>query len=428
MSPAHAASTGDPVPAPDARAIADAYVYLLGRMLCIRQEHMDRKTPAFTYNQMKYHPLGAADFVNPNFDVAYLEAWIGLDDHTAAILEIPEVRGRYYTVQILDEWGEVITNINERTFPSRPFGKFAVVTPGSTGHVPPDAGRIDLHSRKAKLLGRVELKDDPEEAVRLQKLFTIKAHGKPVIKPPPMIPMFDNQSLLGVEIFDEVDERLTSALDVAPNAAEMQQMVRWVAAYAHSSKAARAQVDRLLRDKVVPEFRESALVKSAPYRNQWAGGAQTGNYGKDFRLRTCVNYAGIWANSSDEVIYLVATRDADEKPLNGSNSYLLEFPPDKLPQSVVDSHWSVILVGVPDFRVAENPLQRYNFNSYSSLQKEPDGSLRIAVGPEAIPGVPESNWLPAPVGKPFSLTFRTYVPKDVVKRGEWSPPPLTLQH
>jgi hypothetical protein len=25
-------------------------------------------------------------------------------------------------------------------------------------------------------------------------------------------------------------------------------------------------------------------------------------------------------------------------------------------------------------------------------------------------------------GKPFSLTFRTYVPKDVVKRGEWFPP------
>ena len=72
-------------------------------MLCIRQEHMDRKTPGFTYNQVKYNPLGAADFVNPNFDVAYLEAWFGLDDHTAAILEIPEVRGRYYTAQILDD-------------------------------------------------------------------------------------------------------------------------------------------------------------------------------------------------------------------------------------------------------------------------------------------------------------------------------------
>ena len=244
-----------------------------------------------------------------------------------------------------------------------------------------------------------------------------------------MIPMFDNQSLLGRRDLRRsgraAGERARRRAQCGGNAADGSLGRRRTPP---SSKAARASVDRLLRDKVIPEFRESALTKSAPYRNHWAGGAQTGNYGSDFRLRTCVNYAGIWANSWDEAIYFVATRDADEKPLNGLNSYLLEFPADKLPQSVVDSYWSMILVGVPDFRVAENPLQRYNFNSYSSLQKEPDGSLRIVVGPKAIPGVPESNWLPAPVGKPFSLTFRTYVPKDVVKRGEWSPPPLTLQH
>lgn len=33
--------------------------------------------------------------------------------------------------------------------------------------------------------------------------------------------------------------------------------------------------------------------------------------------------------------------------------------------------------------------------------------------------------LPSPAGKPFSLTFRTYVPRDVVKRGEWQPAPVT---
>jgi len=39
--------------------------------------------------------------------------------------------------------------------------------------------------------------------------------------------------------------------------------------------------------------------------------------------------------------------------------------------------------------------------------------------------VAESNWLPSPESKPFSLTFRTYVPKDLVKRGEWTPSPMT---
>jgi hypothetical protein len=36
---------------------------------------------------------------------------------------------------------------------------------------------------------------------------------------------------------------------------------------------------------------------------------------------------------------------------------------------------------------------------------------------------PESNCLPSPEGKPFMLTFRTYVPKEIVKT-EWVQPPV----
>jgi hypothetical protein len=406
--------------APDDKTLADAYVYLLGRALVIRQEHIDRGGSGFAYNAIKYNPLGSADFVNPNFDVAYLEAWFAVDDNTPVILEVPEVKGRYYTAQILDEWGEVIVNINERTFPSKPFGKFALVKPGSLAKIPDDASRITLHSSKAKMLARVELKDDPEGAVKLQHAFKATAQGTPQIAAPPPIPLFTNKELIGVEIFDDIDAKLASAMDVAPNAAEMQQKVRAVAAYAASGADARAAIDAKLR-KIVPEFQEYAFTKSAPYRNHWVGAGRTGNYGTDFWLRTTVNFAGIWANTTDEVIYLVATRDADEQPLNGSNNYVMHFPANKLPDSVVNAYWSVILVGVPDYRVAPNPLNRFNFNNYSALKKQPDGSLVIAIGPKPPVTVPESNWLPSPDGKPFSLTFRTYVPKDVVKQGEWQP-------
>ena len=94
------ASAQAPRPAAlDEKTLTDAYAYLLGRTLVIRQEHMDRKGPGFAYNTIKYNPLGSADFVNPNFDVAYLEAWFAVDDKTAVILEVPEVKGRYYTAQ-----------------------------------------------------------------------------------------------------------------------------------------------------------------------------------------------------------------------------------------------------------------------------------------------------------------------------------------
>lgn len=102
----------------------------------------------------------------------------------------------------------------------------------------------------------------------------------------------------------------------------------------------------------------------------------------------------------------------------------MHFPADRLPQSVVDGYWSVILVGVPDYRVVPNPLDRFNFNTYSGLEPEADGSLKIGIGPTPVAGVPEANWLPSAAGKPFSLTFRAYVPKSEVLAGRWQPPAL----
>jgi len=336
----------------------------------------------------------------------------------------PRIKGRYYTAQILDEWAEVIVNINERIFPSKPFGKFALVKPGYAGDIPPDAARIELHSSKAKMLGRVELKDDREGAVRLQRQFKATALGTPLMAPPPAMPMFDNENLVGAEIFDDIEARLASALDVAPNAAEMQQKVRAVAAHAASSKEARAAVDAQLR-RFIPQYKEDVLTKTAPYRNHWLCGNTSGNYGASYQHRTAANYAGIWANNSGEVIYFAATRDSGDQPFNGSNSYVMHFPAERLPQSVVDGYWSVILVGVPDYRVVPNPLNRFNFNNHSPMRMEPDGSLKIAMGPKPVTGIPESNWLPSAEGKPFALTYRTYVPKDLVKRCEGTPPEVT---
>ena len=273
------------------------------------------------------------------------------------------------------------------------------------------------------MLGRVEIKGDPEGAVQLQHQFKATALGTPLIAPPPAITMFDNADLIGADILDDVDARLSSALDVAPNAAEMQQKARAVAAYVASGKEARTAIDTELRP-IIAQFKDDALTKTMPYINHWLCGSTGGNYGADYKVRKAANYAGIWANSPGEVVYFVGTRDANEQPLDGGNEYVMHFPADKLPDSVVDAYWSVILVGVPDFRVVTNSLKRYNFNNHSPLEKEADGSLKIAVGPKPVSGVSESNWLPSAEGKPFSLTFRTYVPKEAAQKCEWTPPPL----
>jgi len=206
--------------------LRDAYVYILGRALVIRQELNDVKDKGAGYNVIKYNPLGSADFVNPNFDVAYLEAWFAVDKDSANILEVPEIDGRYYTAQILDEWAEVIVNINERTMASKPYGKFALALPRSTAKIPHDATPIYLRSPKAKMLARVELKGESAAAEKLQKAFKVTTVGKATVQPPAKITMFDNKELAGVEIFDHVDRIFASAIDVAPNASSMQEAVR----------------------------------------------------------------------------------------------------------------------------------------------------------------------------------------------------------
>lgn len=405
----------------DKHTISEAYVYLLGRAIVIRQEHRDIAEPGVDYNVIKYNPVGSADFVNPNLDVAYLEAWIAVDDETSVLLEIPEITDRYYTAQICNEWGDVIVNINEREFPSHPFGQYAFVAPSAKAKVPADAVRIELHSRKAKLLGRVELKSDREGAVALQRQFTLKPLGEPEIQPAVSMPAFGNKELLGVELFDHAEAVLTSAQDVSPAAARMQAKVRDVARLAQDTEQ-RAVLDTLIREQVVPEFLAYAVSQSGVFKHNWLGTLGTGNYGSDYWKRTSANLVGLWANTNDEVIYFVATKDADGQPLNGEHDYVLEFRADERPDTVVNGYWSVILVDVPDYRVVPNPLNRFNLNSYSPLKVDDDGSLKILIAPDPNPSVPESNWLPSAAGSGFSLTFRTYVPKDVVKRGEWFPP------
>jgi len=404
----------------DEQIIADAYVYLVGRALVVRQEHLD-VTAQGGYNVAFHNPLGSATFVNPNLSVANTEAWIAVDDATPVLLEIPRIEGRYYTAQILDEWGETLTNIHERNYPLQPYGKFAFVAPGSRVAIPGDSVRIELRSQKAKMLARVELQNDRDGAVALQRQIRVTPLGTPKFPPALEIPAFEKPALIGVDLFDRAEDLLKSAPDVSPIAAQLQAQVRAVAREA-KDPSRRAAIDKTLRDQVIPHFNRFATQEAGPVRNNWLGTMVIGNYGEDFWIRSSANLIGIWANNTHEVIYFVTTRDAAGRPLDGGSVYELHFPKDALPQEVVNAFWSVHLVGVPDFMPVPNPLDRFVLSTYSNVEKNPDGSLTLVLAPKPVADVPEANRLPTAPGKPFSLTWRTYIPKEIVKQGNWFPP------
>lgn len=416
-------STSENNSTPSDQDIIDAYTYLYGRYLVIQQENHDINVEKVGYNKIKYNPLGSAQFVNPNLDVAYLEAWIAVDATHAVILNVPKIEGRYYTAQLLDGWGEVIVNINERNFPKTPYGKFALVLKGTNPAISSDAVKIELPSNKAKMLARVELKGTPDVAQKLQKQFTLTVPDGIKIAPPITIPEFTPKAPIAGEIFDKVEEVINSYPDTNPKAKEYQDKAIAVGNYAKTDDKAKAHIDEIVKTKAIPAFLAGAKGFGTQ-KGGWSVSYVAGKFGDDIMARDIINYGGLWANQIQEAIYFVGLTDNNKEVLSGDKVYEIKFQKDQLPDDFVNAFWSITLYSVPDYRVVDNKLKRYNLNNISGLKKNADGSLSIWLASSLPKNAIQSNWLPTPAGKGFALTMRMYVSKKEVLDGKWFPAPI----
>lgn len=409
---------------PTDNQVVDAYLYLFGRLLVARQENHDIDVEKVGWNTIKYNALGSAEFVNPNLDVAYLEAWIAVDPQHAVTLDIPPIADRYYTVQVMDVWGEVIANVNDRNYPAHPSGTVAFRLAGSTPPVDDGALVIDLPGPKAKILARVELKDTPEEAVALQKQFTLHAPDGIHIEPPPTIPAFTNTELPGVDAFRVGPDLLATAPDAMPDAPRYSALVHAVAAHVATGDDAAASVDRVIQTKAWPAFL-AGTKGFGTQRNGWSVAFAAGRFGNDVLARDIVDYGGLWANTIDEAIYYVGQLGSDGELLDGSRTYEIRFANGE-PDALARAFWSLTLYSVPDYRVVPNPLDRYNISSEVSLTPNDDGTASIWLAPERPASADEANWLPTPAAQGFSLNLRLYVAREPALRGDWFPPQIVI--
>ena len=406
--------------------IIESYLYIMARYLVIRQEHTDMSEEDIDYNVIKYNPLGKAEFVNPNLDVAYLETWFAVDKNTPVILEIPEIKERYYTAQLCDEWAEIITNINERNYPDHPFGRYAICLKGSNPDIPEGVLRVDIPSKKAKMLARIERKGDDEGAIKLQKSFKIIKTGEPKIDKAVKIKMFTNKEPITVDAFRKpvVEEVIDSAPDSMTVAKDYQKKVRIIADFIDKSDENRQLIDKIIKEEVAPRVNEFKIKDGDP-SGGWFNTAGHIKFDNDIWFRFIANFEGIWWNSALEAVYFIGYTDSDNKPLNGDNRYLIHYKNGDNPQKHTNAYWSLTLLSLPDFRVIPNEISRFNLNNISGLKLEEDGSLKIHISSELTPDIPESNWLPSPRGKGFTLNHRFYVPKEEILNREWHVPPIT---
>ncbi|MGT2458059.1 DUF1214 domain-containing protein [Cupriavidus basilensis] len=419
--------TGAPAATRQARVsdqdISDAYIYLLGRLLVLRQQQLDFRE-GMSWNQLVHRKPGAVDWPNPNLDVAYSEAWVAVDEDSCTIVTVPKITDRYYTVQFLNGWGETLANINDRTFTSRPSGDFAVCLRGVNVALPANVTRVDLPARYTRVLSRIELGADRKQAEALQHQFRMRATGTPRLPRIPQAPVFDLRNLPGVEAFEVAELALASEPDLNPGMEPLQAKVRAIA-QSIANPDERARVDGVIRQRAFADFaKASRTIGPGTVRNGWARAAVSGAYGSDYLSRTLFNYGGIWVNTFDEANYFRGATDSAGAPLDSSHTYSLTFPKDQLPAAQARYFWSVLAVDSRHFRVLPNPMNRFLLNNQSRLQYGKDGSLTLYFGPQKPENAPEGNWLPTPAGQQYRLMLRFYGPKDGEAARKYVPPPI----
>jgi hypothetical protein len=403
--------------------ISDAYIYLLGRLLVTRQQQLDFQE-GFKWNELVHRKPGEVDWPNPNLDVAYSEAWVAADESSCTIVSVPKVEGRYYTVHFLNGWGETIANINERLFPKRPSGEFAVCYKGSDVAIPAGATRIDLPVKYSRVLARVELGADPNGAIALQHQFKLRATGSPKLPGIPKTPIFELEKLPGVEAFEAADIALDGETDLSVGLDSLARNARAIG-MAVKDPAERARVDQVIRTKAFADMGKAGdIIGHGTMQNGWARPGVVGEYGLDYVARTLINHGGIWANIKPEVLYYRGGQDQTGAELIGDNVYTLTFPKDALPAQYSTFFWSVIAVDSYRFHSLPNPLNRFLLNNQSGVKYNADGSLTLYFADQRPADAPDANWLPTPKGQKFRLTFRYYRPTEGVANGTYYLPPV----
>ncbi|SEB24712.1 DUF1214 domain-containing protein [Variovorax sp. YR216] len=423
---ATSAAAQSPPAGPSDQEVSDAYIYLLSRLLVLRQQQLDFKQ-GFKWNQLVHRKPGEVDWPNPNLDVAYSEAWVAIDEKSCLTVSVPKITGRYYTVHFLNGWGETVANINERVYPGHPFGNFAVCLKGAQVKLPAGTQRVDVPVRHMRVLSRVELGADWKQAIALQRQVRFGVIGKTALPPVPRTVMFDPEKLPGVEAFESAELALDSEPDLNPGMEKLQADTRAIA-QAVKDPAQRQRIDQVIRTQAFADFHKALPnVGHGTRQNGWVLPSTSGAYMDDWLVRTLVNYGGIWANTPQEVIYYKGFVDSSGAPLSGDHVYKLHFTKAQLPAQYATHFWSVIGVDAAGKRVLPNALKRYLLNNQSGLKYGADGSLTLYFADKKPQDAPESNWLPTPKGTDYNLTFRFYRPQGAVADRTYFPPSLVKQ-
>jgi len=434
---------------PDASEIAtDAYIYLYPlitmdvtrrQMTNVEGGRMVGRGPINSFTHIRAFPtVEFRDIVRPNFDTLYSSGWVDLIKEPV-IVSVPDTAGRYYLLPMLDMWTDVFAVPGKRTTGTA-AGAFALVTQGWHGNLPAGVQRIESPTPYAWIIGRIQTNGLKDYAAvnKIQdgfRLTPLPQWGKtpilPAFKADPAIdmrtpPPEQVNAMTGARYFAYAAELLKVVpphLTDQPMAARLKRLGFEIGKSFDPAKASTV-VQRAI-EQAPAEALKTMRAKAptlARVVNGWQMNTDTmGVYGNDYLKRAIIAMVGLGANLPADAVYPLSIADADGKPLDGANNYVMHFEQSELPP--VSAFWSVTMYDAAGYQVP-NLLNRFAIGDRDPLKFNADGSLDLYIQSNSPGADREANWLPSPKSGQLGLTMRLYAPKPPVLEGNWAPPPV----
>ncbi len=364
----------------------------------------------------------------PNVDTIYGYTWLDLRAGPQ-ILQVPDVGDRYYSIQLIDMYGDCFAYVGRRATGTK-AGAYAIVGPDWKGKLPAGVKAVPAPTNDVMTFARTFVADEADmPAVRdIQGRYGFsdlagfpKATRLPIAKQEVQLPPILDLSPAGAGYFDELCQRLAADPPRGDDVAHLKRFAAiGIAPGAHPS--ADARLAAAFAAAVPVADKQVKAVQYGTVINGWFVNFSMVSFPKDPLLRASSNKYGPGAHIPEEGLYFNADKGPDGQALDGRRNYVLRFPKDGLPP--VDAFWSLTAYS-PIMHLIENPIGRYAIKGgMPGLVRGLDGSLEIRIQ-HAEPVEGPVNWLPVPEG-PFRLVLRTYQPRPEILDRSYKLPPIAL--
>lgn len=348
------------------------------------------------------------------------------------LLTIPQMDGRYWSIQCCDFFGSTYAIINRRntTGPTT----IALVGPDWRGKLPKHVTAVHRSPMPwTYTVMRTHFVSDADlkTMIGLRAGFTAKplsgSTSGTAVSPRMIVPAERTKDPLA-------DFKLLAAMwqDCSPPRADAKLLRRFaklgfgpgakpdISALSPERQAvlAKAEADGFAQ---IVSATKSPL--RAPTTNGWnSPSPELGLYrDKNYLFRALIAQQGIIATPTTENVYMGLKRMPDGSMLDGSGRYEVTFDPVSLTEA--GAFWSMHAYRLSNFSVIPNPINRYSIGSRSEgLRFNADGSLTVYVQSSDPGGAYSANWLPVKPDENFMLTTRAYEPKGAIARLEWPGP------